>query len=161
TMAATTKEPRYRLDLVVLGNEANKRSMSGDDCSHLVDAAALILALHIDPEALTGRNAEAPSAGGPPHADADGGRPAPSPPVRSTPAERAPPETKPGLPPAASFAPPADRGRMAHTTSNTHLSAHLTLDQGSLPRTTLGVGAAVSLARGPLLFEIRGTAYEP
>jgi hypothetical protein len=144
TSAATTRERRYRLELVVVGNEANRRSMTGDDCSHLVDAAALILALDIDPDVLTRREAEAA-----PPADRDH--------VTTSPPAAAPPPVDKTL--------PGPLRRPAHTLAPVRRALHLlggarlVLDEGSLPRTTLGVGALVALARGPLMFEVQGTAY--
>src|SRR4051812_12285031 len=48
---AVTKAPRYTLSLTI--GDAPARVMSGDDCDKLADAAALVIALDIDPDALS------------------------------------------------------------------------------------------------------------
>lgn len=133
--------PRYRLDLVVMGNEANRRSLSGDDCAHLADAAALILALALDPEALTR------------------GEPAPAP----TDAGLAPPiEAAPPKPPPPRIDAPVAATPTAHPRSPLGLSAsaRMVLDVGSLPRATSGIGAVLTLTGAHLAFELAATTYE-
>jgi hypothetical protein len=143
-------EPRYRLELVIVGSEANQRSMTGEHCSHLVDAAALILALDIDPDVLSdGETTATPMP--PAEVDHAASRPPPAPPAPpAPPPEEARLETGPRRPePAPS------------TTSRLRLlgGTRLVLDDGSLPRTTLGVAAFVALLRGPLLLEAQATSY--
>ena len=123
----------YRLELLVGGSQV-PRTMNGSDCSRLADAAALILALDIDPEALAHGPRDAPS-------------PEPPPPALSA---RPPPAArpKPVRPP-----PPHQEG------IDGAVGARIVLDSGSLPRTTLGLGLLAEMARGPFALELQGTAY--
>lgn len=140
---AVAHRPRYRLDLTIAGSESNRRSMVGDDCSHLVDAAALILALDIDPDALAHHG---PSPEEFEHA--------PVPPPSSA-ASR---ETRSNA--ASSPRPPmASRARATGRGFDLYGGPRLVLDDGSLPRTTLGVAAFAAVTRGHLALEAQGTAY--
>lgn len=140
----SASKPHYRLDLVVVGNEDNRRSLNGDDCSHLVDAAALILALDIDPEALTRReNEPAPN-------DAGASTDAAQSDASTDAAPRSPP-----VAPTPTTSPAHERTRLGMAAG-----ARVVLDVGSLPRTTGGVGGALAFSHGHFALELAGTAYE-
>lgn len=144
----SASKPRYRLELVVVGNDASRRSLSGEDCSHLVDAAALILALDIDPEALTRRENE-PT----PH---DAGAPTPGSPVSTVGDASVDAAPRPPLVAAAPTTKPAtERTRVELSTG-----ARVVLDVGSLPRTTGGIGGALAMSYRHFVLELAGTAYE-
>ncbi len=145
----SAREPRYRLELVIIGSEANERILAGDDCSHLADAAALILALDIDPEALARSDRSDSSA--------PSGSPEPSTP-------RAAEVVAPASPPHAPSKPtPPAPARRAETPPprpfHLHGGARLVLDDGSLPRPTLGAAAFIGIVRGPLVLETQLTTY--
>lgn len=151
--SSSPDEARYRLELIVVGDEANRRSMEGDDCTHLVDAAALILALDIDPDGLARRagfEAQAPPPAAAAHArtgDAGAAAPgSPSPPRLDASRTRALPLPAP--------APPRSRPL------DFYGGARLTLDEGSLPRTTVGIGASFGLVRGPIVLEADANAFK-
>jgi hypothetical protein len=138
--------PRYRLELFIGSDERSTRTMSGDDCSRLADAAALILALDIDPEALT----RVPE-------------PEPSPPLAvMPPAPQPSPPPKPAV--GAPASPPAPRPSLAPRVRRDSVDAVLggraVLDSGSLPRTTLGLGAAAEITRGPLALDVSVVGYK-
>ncbi|AKU99832.1 hypothetical protein AKJ09_06496 [Labilithrix luteola] len=136
------------------GSEANARALNDDDCSHLVDAAALILALDLNPNLLldpspTDALEEEPPrnvAGAPATADlgaAPNDKALPKADARAAARHESPTAAPPG---------PA---RL-----NVHAGARITLDNGALPRAALGVGPFVAVARGALAFEAQGTVYQ-
>lgn len=139
-------KPRYRLELSIVGDATTTRTLSGEDCSHLVDAAALILALDIETgaQAYTGR------------VDADDALdesspaaiPAPDEPRRDDREERRPEAHRP-------------KQVAEHRDPTIHLTggARLTLDAGSLPRTAVGVGPAFALARDHLMLDLQGIVF--
>jgi hypothetical protein len=129
--------PRYRMELW-LGEGAAARTMNGDDCARLAEAAALVIALDIDPDALSREDKPPEPAESPP----------PPPPE---PAPRAPkrPARRPPATPAAPEEPRFEAG----------LGARVVVDAGSLPRPALGLGLVLDVARGPLAFELQGTGY--
>ncbi|AKV04603.1 hypothetical protein AKJ09_11266 [Labilithrix luteola] len=140
-LSASKVVPRYRLRLLV-GAETSPRTLADDDCSRLADAAALVLALDIDPEALTREHAAAPG------------------PVEPT----APPVSTPVPPPAPP--PPQKKARRARSKPppqeraiGVTLGGRFVFDSGSLPRPTMGLGLAVDLRRGPWALELQGTAF--
>ncbi|MDB5213110.1 MAG: hypothetical protein JWO86_1037 [Myxococcaceae bacterium] len=143
----SSPSPRYRLELVV-NDAANgaPRTMSGDDCSRLADAAALVLALDIDPDAGTH--------GDQPPSDAPENEPEPIDP--EVPRLRAPERTPPLRLPRRD-APPRAPG-------STHVEgfagARFLFDSGSLPRPTLGVAAAGALVRGPFALDLQAAIYQ-
>ncbi len=137
--------PYYALELVV-GGEAKPRTMTGVDCARLASAAALVLALDIDPGALE-REAPAPAA-------PSGEEPAPPPagvPPTATPTPT--PTRKPGR------RRPVVHPRRPRPSFEATLGPRFVLDVGSLPRETAAAGAAFSIAREALALEVQGTGY--
>ena len=120
----------YRLDLAV-GDGHAARVLTDVDCARLGEAAAIILALDIDPEALS--------------------RP-------PTPPRPEPEHPAPFVPPSPR---PRTRPTPAPATRETHgaLGARIVLDVGSLPRPTAAVAIGLDLARGPVVIAVAGTAY--
>jgi hypothetical protein len=145
-LTTSSAGPRYRLELFIGADERSTRTMNGDDCARLADAAALILALDIDPEALT-RGAE----------------PEPSPPVAVTPPapEPTPPAKLAVLAPGPRPAPVAPLAPHVHRNAvDAVLGGRAVLDTGSLPRTTLGLGAAAEITRGSLALDVSVVGYK-
>lgn len=141
TKSADPSQPRYVLELFVDGAESPSRTFRGEDCSHTVDAAAIVLALDIDREAAA-------------HVE-----PVPPPPT----AEGSVGSDSTPLPSSAKPAPKAAaEARSRHVPSRYRVEAGLrfVFDDGSLPRATMGLAAAVALARGPLMLELQGTVYD-
>lgn len=133
--------PLYRLELLVgdVAASASPRVMEGVDCARLAEAAALILALDIDPDI-----------------DVD------APPDESTQAGLEPPVTPPDRPPRAQSVVVAPKRRRIEDAARDFaldFGARVVLDHGSLPRTTLGLQALVGIARGPLSLDLGATIY--
>jgi hypothetical protein len=136
--------PRYRLELTIeaSGNDAGARSMSGDDCARLADAAALVLALDIDPDAGSRDNKEEPPAD---QIDPE------VPPLRTP--ERAAPLRLPRrrrAPPPPPTAPHVEG----------FAGVRFLFDSGSLPRPTLGVAVATELTRGVFALDVQAAVYQ-
>ncbi|WP_437280377.1 hypothetical protein WME90_07395 [Sorangium sp. So ce375] len=87
---ARERDRRYRLDLHIRAPAPGERVIHGDDCASMSRAAALIVAMSIDPDAVA-RNVAAQPA--PPQAVAASAAsaPRPPPPARDRPPRRAPP----------------------------------------------------------------------
>lgn len=138
-MTESDSPPGYRLVLRVGGDRSGstERTMTDLDCARLAEAAAVVLALDIEDEALTQESA-------PPSPDraarAPGGGATPRPPRSRR----------------------ADIPRSAPQSSamDVALRARLTLDHGSLPRTTLGLGAGAELGRGHLSLDLGASVYQ-
>jgi hypothetical protein len=142
TLIASAEAPRYRLALAVGRNGvASERTMTGDDCARLAEAAALILALDIDPAAGSGESEPAVPEGPPPAAPA-----------------RSAPEIAPRPRVARAGRAPASPPRPL---VNVQLGARVVFDHGSLPRPTLGVGGAATVARGPFALDLQVIGYQP
>lgn len=133
-LSATSAAPKYRMELW-LGEGASARTMNGDDCARLAEAAALVIALDIDPDALS-REEKSPEPAEPP----------PSPPEPPRAAKR--PPRKPAPPP-----PPPE------TRFESGFGARVIFDAGTLPRPASGLGLVLDLARGPFAVELQGTGY--
>ncbi len=138
---------RYRLELLVDPSGSNAatppRTMAGDDCAKLADAAALVLALDIDPDAGTPRDA---TSSAPPAEQID-----PEVPLLRTP-ERAPPLRLPRRPRAS---PTPVKPRLEG-----FAGVRFLFDSGSLPRPTLGVAAATELVRGAFALDVQAAVYQ-
>ncbi len=132
--------PRYRLGLVVGRAPASDRTMSDADCARLAEAAALILALDVDAAA---RELE--------HS-----------PSREESAVDEASERTPPAPPRSTRRPPQGERAPLTRRDAVSLSAGLRalLDDGSLPRTTGGVGIVVGIARGSVGVDLHASAYE-
>ena len=139
-VARAGPSPRYTLELSIGDEPGGARTMAGTDCSRLAAAAALILALDIDPEALVREKETAPQV---------------------TPAEtpEVPPEPPPPPPRRRKPLRASPRPRPVVPAVEATLGARMLIDAGSLPRETLGGGGVFSLARGPLALELHGMGY--
>ncbi|WP_437999984.1 hypothetical protein WMF26_09015 [Sorangium sp. So ce185] len=124
---------RLRLDLRIRAPVPGERAIHGDDCAAMARAAALIVAMSIDPDAAA-RNAAAPPAqpARPPASGGDGAAaPRPPPPAASPP------------PPAASRPPAPDERRVEGAL---WLSAQV--EQALVPAIGVGVAAGGGLRVG-------------
>lgn len=139
--------PRYRLELTIGGAGSDARApriMTGDDCARLAEAAALVLALDIDPEA--GTHVEEPEPAPDQHDPVD-----PEVPALLT------PRTPPLAAPRARRAAPSPSPTPVRTKGSG--GARLLFDSGSLPRPTLGAAAAFLLVRGPLALDLQAAWF--
>jgi hypothetical protein len=128
---------RYRLELSLRAVET-ARVLSGDDCARLADAAALVMALDIDPDAST---REAPAEEPPADPVIPEAVPTPEqPPVHQRPRRPAPTVR------AASL--------------DVVVGARAVLDSGALPRATMGVGGATNLSYGPWALDVQVVGYQ-
>lgn len=144
--SGSTTGARYRLELLV-GDELSgpaERRMAGADCARMAEAAALILALDIDPDAFAHVHAEPPSK--PAEIVSDAPSSAPRQPVAPAGAaaneQKAPRPTRPS--------------QIA-----IDVGARIVFDHGSLPKPTAGLGVVATIARGSLSFDLGATAYQP
>lgn len=151
TSRRNVREPRYRLDLVVKGSEANARRLGDDDCSRLVDAAALILALDINPELLLQDEGRGVPGDARPPPDAEPERAAGIDSVVNAEEKALPKASVVRLGPSPL---PSRRARL-----DLHAGARMVLDEGDLPRTALGAGPFVGLSRGPWAIEAQATFF--
>ncbi len=127
---------RLRLSIATRGAPRH-RTLEGASCVAVTDAAALVLALAIDPEAVASR----PAAPAPPEA--------PQPP----PAPAPPPQPPPPLPPPVAVARPEPAPPRPSRPLRWHLRAAVFGDVGSLPAATVGPSLAVGLSYGALRVE--------
>jgi len=136
-----------------------ERRIDHQDCARLTEAAALVIALAIDPERVRAQQAEAA-----PENEADA-------PVRAT---AAPPAPASSPAPAASEAQPAPAPRAATAAAATaplaptepnpvliYAGARGLLDVGTLPRAGFGVGAIFGVGVGSFRLELSGAYWLP
>lgn len=143
-LSASKVPPRFRLQLRV-GAETSSRTLSDDDCSRLTDAAALVLALDIDPEALTRESNETPAPASEVVAPVSSAVPPPA----------SAPTSVSKAPRRAHRRPPLREAIVGVT-----LGGRFVFDTGSLPRPTMGIGLAIDLRYGPWALELQGTAFQ-
>ncbi|WP_438019786.1 hypothetical protein WMF18_12285 [Sorangium sp. So ce315] len=153
-----------------LGEATSSRDLHGETCAELASAAALIIALALDPEAAArAPMGAAPGAG--PGADAgagalpDAGPGAGPGPLPDEPAE--PDARAAGAPPAASSPPPPDAGRPAgagppheaRLDLRGTLRAFGVLDASALPAVAPGAGLAAGALLGAVRAEVSGAYF--
>ncbi|WP_437991013.1 hypothetical protein [Sorangium sp. So ce145] len=167
--AVVSRNVRGSWDLrltMTLGETARSRELHGETCAELADAAALIIALAIDPDAASRGAAQAdPDAGAAPDAAAGaeqgaGAEPeADAAPDARTAAE-APPAASP--PPDAS-APAAPERRAARPSRPLELRATLrasgVIDSASLPAVAPGASLAAGVLLEAFRAELSGTTF--
>ena len=160
----------WQLDMTFSGDAGEgERSLKGATCPEVANAAALIIALAFDPDAVAetqrkealsdagaGSNADAGS--GADAAPADGGEAIlPLPPVLPAPPIAPPPTPPPAmppfpprrpLPPAAADPPPADEVLWS-------LAVHTGFDVGALPDPAFTIGASVGVRWHPIVGRVR------
>lgn len=148
-MTVSRTPPRYRLVLRVLTTSApsEERTMTGSDCARLAEAAALILALDIDQDASARRSDE-------------GARAGESTAREDATAEPSPPATQPAEPNAPRRRTNRSGGATKKHRLEMSIGPRLVFDQGSLPRSTLGLGASVELAYRAISVDVGGTLYQ-
>ncbi|WP_437878103.1 hypothetical protein [Sorangium sp. So ce513] len=149
-----------------LGEATSSRDLHGETCAELASAAALIIALALDPEAA----ARAPMGSAPgtgPEADTDAGA-LPDAGPGALPDEAAEPDAgAAGTPPAASSPTPPDAGRPAAVGAphgapldlRGTLRAFGVLDASALPAVAPGAGVAAGALLGAVRAEASGTYF--
>lgn len=156
----TASNARYRVELRIGAGAPSRRTMTGSDCARLAEAAALIFALDIDPDALARATTaqvepEKAPAPGPRRPDGDGGD------ASDTLRERAPEKPDALVDPRRDrHAGPRHHGEGPGEPVEIGVAARLLFDQGSLPQATLGLGAAVEIARGAFFFDLGPSIYQ-
>lgn len=146
TVSVTTTEASY------------ERRLDHQDCASLTEAAALVIALAIDPERVRAHQTEAA-----PNDDADtplAAPAAPAPPVAAPPvptvaANSPAPVTPPAQPSAAPSATTAPNPVVIDA------GVRALLDVGTLPRAGLGIGGIFAVGVGRLRVELTGTYWFP
>ncbi len=114
------------------------RSLNGATCASVTEAAALVLALAIDPDAVASHPLALPAEEPPPP-------PPPPPPT--------PPPPPPPLAVLLRVAPPAPRPPVARR-AHWNIRASIFADLGSLPQATLGPSLALGLSIGAWRLEV-------
>ncbi|WP_437939657.1 hypothetical protein [Sorangium sp. So ce341] len=133
---------RLRLDLRIRAPVPGERAIHGDDCAAMARAAALIVAMSIDPDAAARNAAAQPAQPARPQARGGDGAAAPPPPVPGR-APRSPPPAASPPPPAASRPPPPDERGVEGAL---WLSAQV--EQALVPAIGIGVAAGGGLRVG-------------
>lgn len=148
----------YSLELSTRDGEGatGQRTLAGASCEALANAAALVVALGWDPEAVAAAAAPpvppAPPAPSPPP-------PPPPAPIQPPPPPLAPPGAPPGsLSPAPGSLPPAPRSPRDRDPL-VELGLSFALDAGGLPGVTPGIEGGGALLLGPWRIGARLTAF--
>jgi hypothetical protein len=152
-MTVSGTPPRYRLVLRVTTTSTafEERTMTGADCTRLAEAAALILALDIDHDAAAHESNDEVGVDASPAQEDTATEPPPAPQRARREAERRPPN-------ASSSTGGKDRLEMDRLAMS--VGPRLVFDHGSLPRSTLALGAAVELAYRAIAVDVGGMLYQ-
>ncbi len=172
----------FSLELRIVGaqGESETRTFADADCRVLFDAAALMIAVAIDPEtALAVVDPPSPSSpedgsqgdprsvepedvppqpSEPQPAEPEASEPGPTEPESSEPGLREPAEAPPGAPPPSCKPGPAEKG----ATARPHciaVAARGSMQWGPLPRLGFGVGADAALLWSRMRLELGGTFF--
>jgi hypothetical protein len=158
--AAATVTPnagKWRLEMQTESDGARgKRSLSAETCRALGEAAALILALAYDPEAVARHDSRVDPAPPPKEPPAPRAEPLPSPPPPAPPpALRASPPPSPAWPPRPRPKERAGTGR----SWNLAVGGHIASDLGSMPAAAFGLGGALALVTRRLRIGLEATYW--
>jgi hypothetical protein len=129
---------------------SGRRTLAGATCDEVTSAGALVIALAIDPEAVTEEQARVETP-----AEA-----APATKSDTTP-DTAPPAPTPPAPAPVNVAPPANRATAGGPSADGMIAARVALDVGSLPAPALGFFLAGGFAVGRLRAELAAGYFLP
>jgi hypothetical protein len=143
------------LALQIGGPDGGERSIVGASCAELIDAAALIIAIAYDPDAVaeTQRSVDAPAPEPTPDTRPPTPEPAPPPAPPPPPVPRAP--LRAGI--ADGYDPPSVETQRVWIS----LAPRLMLDAGTLPRVAISIGGSAALRWYPLVATFRGAYLVP
>jgi hypothetical protein len=147
------------------------RRLDHQDCASLTEAAALVMALAIDPERVRAREVEAGPGSdsaqpvAPDPATTDGVPPATDPPLKDIPQLAPTPAAVPASAPTPAITdarPPAEPAAPAEGKPFLiDVVVRGLLDVGTLPRAAFGVGGVVGISRGSFRLELTGAYWFP